>query len=83
MFDTSSLQILCNFSELVTRELEKDIALAKQQVILDMDAMDHQGSTALYGTLYEPCGPCHLKLAEDGVLAEQWLHEIDCVTNAL
>lgn len=31
IFDTSSLQILANFSELVTRELEKDIALAQQQ----------------------------------------------------
>ncbi|WIA44433.1 hypothetical protein OEZ86_007193 [Tetradesmus obliquus] len=32
VFDTSSLQILVNFAELVTRELEKDISLAKQQL---------------------------------------------------
>eukprot|EP00879_Flechtneria_rotunda_P001352 GHRR01001502.1.p1 GENE.GHRR01001502.1~~GHRR01001502.1.p1 ORF type:complete len:1180 (+),score=462.14 GHRR01001502.1:255-3794(+) len=31
VFDAGSLQIMCNFSELVTRELEKDIALARRQ----------------------------------------------------
>jgi len=31
VFDTSSLQVLINFSELVSREMEREIVLAKQQ----------------------------------------------------
>lgn len=38
VFDDNSVQIMCNFSELVTREIERDIMLARQKLQLDAGA---------------------------------------------
>lgn len=49
-FDDASLRILCNFSELVTRELERDIVLAEARQGQDSqqsDALGQQESTGV------------------------------------
>jgi hypothetical protein len=76
VFDTSSLQVLVNLSELVARQLESEIVLAKQQYQL----LQLQQQTLGHVTLVDA--------VTRGLLARQQLLEryqlllrtIDCVT---
>ncbi|WIA09457.1 hypothetical protein OEZ85_008858 [Tetradesmus obliquus] len=47
VFDDNSVQIMCNFSELVTREIERDIMLARQQLQLDASASKWAAAAAV------------------------------------
>lgn len=63
-FDDSSLRILCNFSELVTRELERDIALAEAR----QEGQDDDGDAE------------HQQITAQGSKSQPLLRSLDCLT---
>ena len=70
-FDDSSLRILCNFSELVTRELERDIALAEARQQQPSAAISDDADAAV----------AHLQIAAvQSQKGQPLLRSLDCVT---